>query len=80
MTDEERHEALHAIVCHFGMPAFLSLIDEVIEKVKRGILSTPLDIDPSKAMLTLYMERMKCEGAVAVKNALIQQIKLIKGK
>lgn len=78
MSKDEEMEALVALVKHYGLPIFMKEIDVIIERVKGNILSVPLDKDPEKAALTLLQERMKVEGAVAVKNALIQKIKDIK--
>lgn len=78
MTKDEEMEALVALVKHYGLPIFMKEIDVIIERVKGNILSVPLDKDPEKAALTLLQERMKVEGAVAVKNALIAKIKDIK--
>lgn len=71
-------EKLEAIVGHYGLPALLQELDGILERVQRGVLSVPLDKDPEKAALSLYAERMKLEGAVAVKNALISRIEAIK--
>lgn len=78
MNKDEEMEALVALVRHYGLPIFMKEVDVIIERVKGNILSVPLDKDPEKAALTLLQERMKVEGAVAVKNALIQKIKDIK--
>lgn len=74
----ENHEKLEAIVGHYALPALLAEIDGILERIQRGVLSVPLDKDPEKAALSLYAERMKLEGAVAVKNALISKIEVIK--
>lgn len=78
MTKDEEMEALVALVKHYGLPIFLKEIDVIIERVKGNLLSVPLDKDPEKAALTLLQERMKVEGAIAVKHALVAKIKSIK--
>lgn len=71
-------ENLEAIVGHFALPALLREVDGILEKIQRGVLSVPLDKDPEKAALSLYAERMKLEGAVAMRNALISKIEAVK--
>lgn len=78
MKTLEQQEALEAIVAHYGLPVLLSEIDGILEKIRQGVLSVPLDKDPEKAALNLYAERMKLEGAVAVKNALVTKINDVK--
>lgn len=77
MKIEER-EALEECASHYGMPVFLKEVDAIIELIKGNILSVSLDKDPEKASFQLYAERMKLEGAIAVKNALKQKVESIK--
>lgn len=63
-----------------GFKHFLGLLDDRIETIKGNVLSVSLDKDPAKAQLQLYVERMKYEGAVAVRTALLEQVKAIKEK
>jgi hypothetical protein len=78
MIDVEKEEALAALCAHYGMPLFLELIDGIVGRIAGGVMSVPLDKDPEKAALTLYAERMKAEGAVAVKNAVLQKVQQVK--
>lgn len=75
---EEKEEALMAIVGHYGLPVLLEELDAIIERIYRGVLSVPLDKDPEKASLSLYAERMKAEGAQAVRLAFVNKIEAIK--
>lgn len=79
MSSEENFEALKGLVSHYGMKHFLILIDDIVTTIEKGILSVPLDKDPEKAALSLYAERMKLEGAVAMRNAIHLKVKAIKG-
>lgn len=78
MNQGEKEEALQELVSHYGMPVFLELVDGILNRIQGGVLSVPLDKDPEKASLALYAERMKAEGAVAVKQALVSKIESIK--
>lgn len=78
MTDNQ--ENLEAVVHHYGLPALLSVVDDIIENIRQGVLSVSLDKDPGKASFELYAERMKLEGAMALKRGLIHRIGLIKAK
>lgn len=78
MSGEEKEEALVAVVKHYGMPVLLELVDQIVDRIARGVMSAPLDKDPEKAALTLYAERMKTEGATAVKVALTQKVQAIR--
>lgn len=80
MTNEEREEALQGIVGHYGLPVLLSEIDGIIDRIYRGVLSVPLDKDPEKASLQLYAERMKAEGAMAVRMALASKVEAVKNR
>ncbi len=75
---EEEIEALQGVVKHYGLPVLLKEIDAIIDNVKGNLLSVPLDKDPDTAALTLLQERMKVDGAIAVRNALVAKIKAIK--
>lgn len=78
MNDSEREEALVAISRHYGMPVLLELVEQIVDRIARGVMSAPLDKDPEKAALTLYAERMKSEGATAVKIALQNKVQAMK--
>ena len=78
MLKAERDELLKEFLTHPGLYLFLEELDGIITNVKGNVLSVPLDKDPEKASLTLYAERMKLEGAVAVRNAIDSKIKAIK--
>lgn len=52
----------------------LSLINDTVETIKGNVLSVPLDKDPEKAALALLQERMKLEGAVALRNAFAKKV------
>ncbi len=80
MKTEDREEALMAITTHYAMPLILEMVEQIVGRIAGGVMSVPLDKDPEKAALTLYAERMKAEGAVAVKNALVTQIASIKAQ
>lgn len=80
MREDEKDEALRAIAMHYGMPVFLALVKEIADRIKEGVLSTPLDSDPTKAQAQLYAARMKAEGAVAVMNALGTKVRELKGR
>lgn len=75
---EEQLENLEACIRHPGFPHVLNMIDDIVETVKGNILSVPLDKDPEKAALSLYAERMKADGAVALRNAFSVKAKAIK--
>lgn len=78
MKQEERDEALQAIAKHYGMGVLLEEVDRIVDRIARGVMSAPLDRDPQKASLTLYAERMKTEGAQAVKIALLEKVKALR--
>lgn len=78
MMDYEKAEALQEMCMHYGMPVLLALVDEIVGNISKGVMSVPLDKDPEKAALQLYAERMKSEGAVAVKNALFGRVQSLK--
>lgn len=79
MTLEEK-EDLEVCLKHPGFKQVIKLIDDRLELIKGNLLSVPLDKDPAKAQLQLYVERMKYEGAVALKSALLETVKAIKEK
>ena len=81
VTDDEfEDEALKEIVHHYGMPVFLKELDVIIERIKGNILSVPLGKGPTEDSLSLYSERMKAEGAMAVRNAILAKVQKIKEK
>lgn len=80
MLQQEKEEMLKEFLSHPGLRLFLEEIDARIEVMKGQVLSVSLDKDPEKASLTLYMERMKLEGALALRAALTQKIKAIREK
>ena len=75
---EERLEALQGCIRHYGFAHVLEELDATITAIEKGILSVPLDKDPEKAALSLYAERMKLEGAVAMRNAFTAKMKAYK--
>lgn len=80
MKDIEKDEALMAIVGHYGLQVFLEQIDVIVDRIAKGVMSVPLDKDPEKAAIALYAERMKAEGAMAVKMAIARTVDALKSK
>lgn len=78
MTEQEKEEALAAMARHYGMPLFLEMVDQIVDRIAGGVLSIPIDKDPKRASLTLYAERMKGEGAHAVRMSLRTKIENLK--
>lgn len=72
---QDQIEDMRECAKHHGMPVLLTVIDDIIELIKQGCLSVPLDKDPEKAALVLYAKRMELDGAVYLKNAFIQKVK-----
>jgi len=78
MTNEEKEEAIESVIAHYGMTHFLALIDEIVARIGGGVMSIPLDRDPTKASIQLYAERMKAEGAAAVAMSIRNKINEIR--
>lgn len=74
MTPEQQ-EAFDGLCSHYGLPILIKELDDILEKIKAGCMSVPLDNDPKTASMQLFKERMKYEGALAMKNSLIVKIK-----
>ncbi len=72
--NEDQLEDMEACARHHGMPHVLLALDDIIENIKTGFLSVPLDKDPEKAALSLYAKRMELEGAVAAVNAFRKKV------
>lgn len=73
-------EELRSIMGHPGTKALLKIIDDITENIKGNVLSVPLDKDPAKAQLQLYTERMKYEGANALRVSLAAKLNELKEK
>lgn len=78
ISHEDKLEAIQSVVKHYGFVYILEELDATISIIEKGILSVPLDKDPEKAALSLYAERMKLEGAIAIRNAFTQKMKAYK--
>lgn len=78
MNEVEKEEALQELALHYGMPAFLEMVEKIVKRVSEQVLSVPLDKDPEKAAITLYAARMKADGAEAVRLALKLRVDQIK--
>lgn len=78
INDQEKLEAIQACTKHYGFVYILEELNATITIIEKGILSVPLDKDPEKAALSLYAERMKLEGAIAIRNAFITKMKAYK--
>jgi hypothetical protein len=61
-----------------GFKLILKELDDIVNNIQGNLLSVPLDKDPAKAQLQLYVERMKFEGANATRLALAQRLKAFK--
>lgn len=77
LTDDQI-EDLKEVVTHHGFQHVMSMIDDIVENIRGNVLSVPLDKDPEKAKTQLLIERMKLEGAVAVRNVLSTKVIAIK--
>lgn len=77
MTEDEL-DSLLAICRHYGMPQLIGILDTIVDNVRNGVTSVPLDCDPEKAALKLYAERMKLDGVIAMRNAFVQRVKAVK--
>lgn len=74
-------EDLEDVKSVMQMPGFkiiLKELDDIVNNIQGNVLSVPLDKDPAKAQLNLYVERMKFEGANATRLALLQKLKAFK--
>lgn len=71
---EEQLDDLRSFVRTNNCKHVMDMLDDIVETIKGNVLSVPLDKDPEKAALSLYAERMKLEGAVAIRNAFIQKV------
>lgn len=80
MLQQEKDEMFKEFLSHPGLHLFLEELDARLELIKGNVLSVPLDKDPEKASLTLYAERMKLEGAISLRNAIISKIRAVKEK
>jgi hypothetical protein len=78
--NEEELEELQAFATSTRRVLVQRIIDDIVDNIKGNVLSVPLDKDPEKAALSLYAERMKLEGAVALKNAFIVKIQELRSK
>lgn len=78
MLEEERLEELQDTIKSSGFKHVLVELDKIVAIIQQQVLSVPLDKDPEKAALSLYAERMKLEGAVAMRNAFVLKMKAIK--
>ena len=58
----------------------LQIIDDIVENIKGNVLSVPLDKDPEKAASQLLVERMRYEGALALRNAFNTKMKDLRSK
>ncbi len=75
---EEDIEALASLARSHGLKVFLREMDDVINIMKDGFLSVPLDKDPQTSAMKLLQERYKVEGAEALKQRLLERLKKIK--
>lgn len=80
MLQQDKDDMLKELYTHPGFRLFLEELDARIERMKGSVLSVSLDKDPEKAALALLQERMKLEGAVSLKYALMEKIKEIRSK
>lgn len=78
MKDEEKQEALIAVLKHYGFPFVMEMIDQIVARIGGEVMSVPLPPDPDKAALALYAKRMQAEGAMALRNALHNKIQTVK--
>lgn len=74
----EQKEDLLMLLQHRGMPLFMGLIDDILERMRNEMLTVPLPSDPEKASLTLYAKRCSVEGAAALRAALSAKVLKIK--
>lgn len=77
MTLEEL-EDVKSVMQMPGFKIILKELDDIVMNIQGNVLSVPLDKDPAKAQLGLYVERMKFEGANATRLALLQKLKAFK--
>lgn len=78
-AEENRDEALSAIVNHYGLPHFMELVDVIVDRIAKEVMSVPLPQgDPERAALALYSKRMQAEGAQALRNALVGKVSALK--
>ena len=75
---EDAREDLQNLARHSGMRHFLTMIDEIVDRMRNEIITLPLPMEPDKAGTALYAKRMQVEGAVALKNNLNMRIQLLK--
>jgi hypothetical protein len=77
MTLEEI-EDVKSVMQMPGFKLIMKELDVIVDRIQGSVLSVPLDKDPAKAQLELYISRMKFEGANATKLAFQQTLKAIK--
>ncbi len=66
---EEQEEDVRSFAQSTSRELILAMIDDIVKQIEGNVLSVPLDKDPEKAAISLYAERMKYEGAVALRNS-----------
>lgn len=77
---EDQLDLLRAFVSSDASRLAIEMLDDIVNTIKGNVLSVPLDKDPEKAALALYAERMKLEGAVAIRNAFTAKVEDLRKK
>lgn len=77
---EDQLELLRSFASSDASRLAVGMLDDIVNTIKGNLLSVPLDKDPEKAALVLYAERMKLEGAVAIRNAFTAKVEELRSK
>ncbi len=77
---EEQVDSLRSFAHSDASRLAIAMLDDIVNVIKGNVLSVPLDKDPEKAALSLYAERMKLEGAVAIRNAFTAKVEELRSK
>jgi len=74
----EQEESLEEVLGHYGFPVVLELMEEILERIKREVISVPMSSDHKAASYALFAKRMQAEGAQALRNSFLNKLSAIK--
>lgn len=80
ISPEEKEDMLGSLATHAGIHILLEEVDVIINRIRDGIHGCKLSNDPTADGLKLLNERLKLEGAVALKNAMVARLNEARAK
>jgi len=74
----EEKEALVEVLRHNGMTHVFNIIEEIVQRMQRELVTVPIPEDAEKAAFVVLGKRLAVQGAVSLQNALFTQLNNIR--